>query len=188
MKTLIITAHPSKFGFTHRIANTYAKAKKEKGAEVEILDLHKQENRQEFLIFENVREIPEDPTVKRMQEKIMQSDELIFVFPLWWYGEPAILKNFWDKNFAARWAYHYVNGKPVGLLKGKTARVFFTSDGPWYFQWLLLQPVRTIWWLTRLRFCGIKMESFTVFDVMRKRDEASKIKLLEKVYRMGKKG
>ena len=188
MKTLIITAHPSKFGFTHHIANEYAKVKKENGVEVEILDLYKPENRQEFLIFENVREIAEDPSVKRMQAKISGSDELVFIFPLWWYGEPAILKNFWDKNFAARYAYHYVDGKPVGLLTGKTARVFFTTDGPWYYQWLLLQPVRTIWWLTRLRFCGIKMRSFTLFDVMRKRDEASKLKLLEKVCKLAKKG
>jgi len=186
MKTLIITAHPSKFGFTHRIAEVYANAKKENGEEVEILDLYKPENRQEYLIFEDVRKIAEDPSVKRMQEKISASDELVFVFPLWWYGEPAIMKNFWDKNFAAHYAYQYVDGRPVGLLGGKTARVFFTSDGPWYYQWILLQPLRTIWWLTRLRFCGIKMKSFTVFDVMRKRDEKSKTKLLEKVYRMGK--
>ena len=185
MKTLIITAHPSKLGFTHRIASEYEKVKKEQGVEVEILDLYQDKNRQEYLTFENVRKIPEDPSVKRMQEKISASDELVFVFPLWWYGEPAVMKNFWDKNFAAQYAYRYEGNKPKGLLKHKTARVFFTSDGPGYYQWLLLQPIHNIWWLTRLRFCGIKMKSFTVFGVMRKRDEKSRLKLLRRVRRIG---
>lgn len=187
MKTLIITAHPSKSGFTHGIAAEYEKAANEKGNEVEILDLYAEENKQDFLRFENIKEVPADPSVERMQAKIAESDELVFVFPLWWYGEPAIMKNFWDKNFTARFAYRYIEGKPVGLLKGKTARVFFTCDGPWYYQWLLLQPVRNIWWLTKLRFCGIKMKSFVVFSSMRTRDEKDRLKFLEKVYKLGKK-
>ena len=187
MKTLIITAHPSKSGFTHRIAQQYGKAASEKGSIVEILDLYAKENRQDFLQFEDIKEMPIDPSVERMQKKIAESDELVFVFPLWWYGEPAIMKNFWDKNFAARFAYHYVDGKPVGLLSGKAARVFFTSDGPWYYPWLLLQPVRTIWWLARFRFCAIKMKSFILFSSMRTRDEQSRLAFLEKVYCLGKK-
>ncbi|KKQ81441.1 MAG: NAD(P)H dehydrogenase (Quinone) [Candidatus Moranbacteria bacterium GW2011_GWD2_38_7] len=186
MKTLIITAHPSKFGFTHKIAAEYSKAAIEKGREVEILDLYSPENKQDFLIFENIKEMPFDATVERMQAKISESHELVFIFPLWWYGEPAVMKNFWDKNFAARFAYHYVNGRPVGLLNGKTARVFFTSDGAWYYQWLLLQPVRNIWWLTRLGFCGIRMKSFVVFSSMRTRDEKKRNEFLAKVYKIAK--
>ena len=184
MKSLIITAHPSKFGFTHKIAAAYGAAKIENGDQSEILDLYANENRQDFLIFEDIKRMSQDPTVERMQNKIAAADELVFIFPLWWYGEPAVMKNFWDKNFTARWAYHYVKGKPVGLLNGKTARVFFTSDGPWYYQWFLLQPVRNIWWLTRLRFCGIKMKSFTVFGSMRKQQENARKKMLEKVSRI----
>lgn len=186
MKTLIITAHPGKYGFTHKIADTYKRAKNEKGWEVEILDLYAKENQQDFLIFEDIKNVPEDPTVARMQSKITESDELVFIFPLWWYGEPAVMKNFWDKNFSARFAYRYIDGKPVGLLTGKTARVFFTSDGPWYYQWILLQPVRTIWWLTRLRFCGIRMKSFVLFSSMRTRDEKKKNEFLNKVFKIGK--
>lgn len=187
MKTLIITAHPSKKGFTHKIAKTYVEVVREKGNEAEILDLYAPENQQDFLIFEEVKSLPNDPSVSRMQEKIAWADELIFVFPLWWYGEPAVMKNFWDKNFTPRFAYQYVDHKPVGLLQGKTARVFFTSDGPWYYQWILLQPVRQIWWLTRLRFCAVKMKSLTVFGSMRERDEKNREQLLLKVRKIASK-
>jgi NAD(P)H dehydrogenase (quinone) len=182
MKTLIILAHPSKFGFARRIAQEYAK-----GVEVDFLDLYLDENRQEFLNFEDIKKMPLDPTVTRMQEKITSADELVFAFPIWWFAEPAILKNFLDKNMTARFAYHYVNEKPVGLLGGKTARVFITSDGPKIIHWLILNPIKIIWWLARLRFCGIKLKSFMLFDNMRKRSEENKVEQLKKVFEIAKK-
>jgi NAD(P)H dehydrogenase (quinone) len=187
MKTLIITAHPSKFGFTQKIAEQYAKGKTEKGDTVEILDLYKQENKQDFFVFENIKEVMPDPTVDRMQKKIAENDELVFVFPMWWFAEPAILKNFLDKNLTPHFAYQYENGKPVGLLKGKTAKVFITSDGPKLFHFLLAMPIWSVWGMTRLRFCGIKMESFQIFDKMIERKEESRKELLEKVYQEAKK-
>lgn len=186
MKTLIILAHPSKYGFARRASQAYAQELRERGHEVELLDLYLPENRQEFLVFEDIRKMEADPSVARMQEKISASDELVFAFPLWWFAEPAILKNFWDKNMTARYAYRYVDGKPVGLLNGKTARVFITSDGARYLQWLLLNPVKHIWWLARLRFCGISLTSFTVFDRMLFRSEENKSALLEKVKEMAR--
>lgn len=187
MKTLIITAHPSKFGFTQRIAEQYAKGATERGSQVEILDLYASENKQNFLMFEDIKQMPIDPTVEKMQEKITENDELVFVFPIWWYGEPAIMKNFLDKNFSARFAYHYVDGKPVGLLTGKTARVFVTADGPKIFHLLLGMPIRNVWWLARLRFCAVKMKSFTYFDKMREKDEENRKKMLERVYEIARK-
>lgn len=184
MKTLIILAHPSQHGFARRVSLAYAEAIRERGDEVELLDLYRAENRQEPLIFEDIRTMEADPSVARMQEKISASDELVFAFPLWWFAEPAILKNFWDKNMTARYAYRYVDGKPVGLLTGKTARIFMTSDGSRVLQWLLLNPIKHVWWLARLRFCGISLVSYTVFDRMLFRSEENKLELLEKVKRM----
>jgi putative NADPH-quinone reductase len=187
MKTLIITAHPSKFGFTHRIAERYAKGAQEKGNEVEILDLYAEENRQNFLEFENIKEIPADPSVNAMQQKISASNELVFIFPLWWFAEPAIMKNFWDKNMTARFAYQYgSNGRPQGLLKGKTAKVFVTADGPKIFHYLLLNPVKKIWKTARLGFCGIKLESYMLIDEMLKRDVQNRESVLDDIYNIAK--
>jgi NAD(P)H dehydrogenase (quinone) len=49
----------------------------------------------------------EDPNRKLFQEKIKNSDELIFVFPIWWGNMPAIMKNFFDTNFEAGFAYKF---------------------------------------------------------------------------------
>jgi putative NADPH-quinone reductase len=187
MKILIIKAHPSSLGFTHRISDQYEKTSKERGDQVEVLDLYKDENRQDFLSFENIREMKPDQKVLKMQEKIKNADELVFIFPLWWNAEPAILKNFLDNNFSAHFAYQYVNGKPVGLLAGKKARIFMTSDGPKFLQLLMLSPLKKIWWLARMRFCGLELKSYVVFDKMLKRDEENRKKLLKEVEKIAKK-
>lgn len=184
---LIITAHPSKYGFVHKIAKKYKETKRKFGDEVEVLDLYKKINRQDFLKFEDVRKMEKDPSVERMQKKISWADELAFVFPMWWCGEPAILKNFWDKNFTARYAYRYIDGKPTGLLNGRSARIFLTCDGKKLYYFLMLNPLRSIWWLTRLRFCGIRLKSFTIFDIMFQRNDNSKKELLLKVVKIAQK-
>ncbi len=106
-KVLVITAHPSSLGLTHRIAEAYKKGAESAGASVEILDLYKTELKQDFLRFENIRETPTDSAKAAMQQKIAEADELVFVHPLWWMGPPAILKNWLDVNFSARFAFRY---------------------------------------------------------------------------------
>ena len=36
---------------------------------------------------------------------ISQADHLIFVYPVWWYSVPAILKGFFDRVLASGFAY-----------------------------------------------------------------------------------
>jgi len=42
-----------------------------------------------------------DPKISWMQEQITWADELVFVYPIWWYDAPAILKNWFDVNMSA---------------------------------------------------------------------------------------
>lgn len=182
MKTLILTAHPSSLGFTHQIAQRYAEGAKKSEREVEIIDLYKTQWQQGFFSFENLRELPPDESRKFFQAKILEAKELVFIFPLWWMDAPAILKNFFDNNFQSRFAYRYVKGKPVGLLTGKTARVFITCDNSIWIYRLILMPFRTIWILGRLRFCGIKVKTFRLFDRMLFRSHQEKEVWLRQVY------
>lgn len=165
MKKLIVTAHPSTGGFTHTIAEKLAEVSNAIGHETEILDLYRTELRQDFLAFEDSKEMGKDATTKKIQDKIRWADEIVFVFPIWWGDAPAIMKNFIDCNFGAGFAFRYVNGKPEGLLKGKTARVIATSGAPSFFYKILLH-IQLLWNMNRIGFCGIEQKSFTVFGGM----------------------
>ena len=187
-KVLIITAHPSSKGFTHRIADAFAQGAREAGKEVEIIDLYKTNLKQDFLTFEDKSDMAKaDPIRSAIQAKIQAASELVFVHPLWWMGTPAIMKNFIDINISSQFAFRYVKGWPVGLLKGKKGHVFITCDGRMWLYWLMAVPFRTIWSLGILRFCGIKPVTFKVLHEKYRRTEEYMNKFLEMVKGRGKK-
>ncbi len=69
--------------------------------------------------------------IKAEMNKLEECDILIFNFPFWWFGLPAILKGWVDKVFAMGFAYG--NGKGVyenGVFKEKTAFICMTTGGP----------------------------------------------------------
>jgi putative NADPH-quinone reductase len=51
------------------------------------------------------------------------------------------------------------------LLHGKTARIIATSGAPSFFYKVLLH-IQWLWNLNRIKYCGIKLKSFTVFGDM----------------------
>lgn len=184
MKILIITAHPSESGFTHKIADSYKKAlenNEHNGNEVEILDLYDTKIRQDFLNFENKKNIEVTSEIQFIQNKIKNADELVFVFPIWWADAPAIVKNFIDTNFNVGFAFKYTEKGPIGLLNGKTAKIFATCDGPGFYYKFPIIPLKLIWGKARLGFCGIKLQKFVIFDKMRIRTDEEKEKMLKKV-------
>ena len=188
MKTLIITAHPSSKGFTHQIAKTYKKAKESLGVKVELMNLYDKKWKQDFLEFENMREITMDKTSQEIQKKIKESQEIIFVAPLWWTDVPAIMKNFIDINFSSGFAFKYdKKGKQHPLLKDKKARIFMTCDAPSWIYKILLSPTKMLWKIWRLGFCGIKLESFKLFGEKNKQSEEQLQKYLKEVEAIAKK-
>ena len=181
-KVLIITAHPSSKGFTHRIAASFSEGAKEAGKTVEIIDLYKTNLRQDYLSFEEKSDMSKaDPVRSAIQTKIAEAHELVFIHPLWWMSMPAIMKNFIDINISAHFAFYYKNGWPVGMLKGKKGHVFITCDGRMWLYWLMAVPFRTIWSFGILRFCGVKPVTFKVLHEKYKRDETYLQKFLNMV-------
>lgn len=69
------------------------------------------------------------------QHKLLAADAVIFHFPLWWFGMPAILKGWIDRVYAYGFAYGY-NGEGNryrygdGILKGKRALLSVMVGGP----------------------------------------------------------
>jgi NAD(P)H dehydrogenase (quinone) len=69
------------------------------------------------------------------QQKVLAADAVIFQFPLWWFGMPAILKGWVDRVWANQLAYGYKNAGNRyrygdGAFKGKRALLSVTVGGP----------------------------------------------------------
>jgi len=183
----IVTAHPSSKGFTHQIAAAYKKGHEAIGNTVEIMDLYKTDLKQGYLTYEDRSDLKQpDPIRSAIQEKITAADEIVFVHPMWWISVPAIMKNFIDNNISAGYAFRYVNGRPVGLLKGKSSRVFITCDGSFFLYSLIAMPFWTIWRFGILGLCGLKVHGPHVFFQKFKKTEEQKQAFLNKVEKLAR--
>jgi len=130
MKNLIIYAHPNSGSLNHFFKQTILETLQESGEEVEVRDLYE-------INFNPVLSL-NDMNGQRMgkvaseihteQDFITWADRIIFVYPIWWTGMPAIMKGYIDRVFSYGFAYRYDNGVQKGLLTGKKT-VIVNSHG-----------------------------------------------------------
>ena len=99
---LIIVANPKENGFSFAMAHKYKEISVKQNHNVEILDLYRDENQQPFFTYKNANNLIITKEMKYYQEKILKSQEIVFIFPYWWGSMPAILKNFFDWNLSKR--------------------------------------------------------------------------------------
>jgi NAD(P)H dehydrogenase (quinone) len=69
------------------------------------------------------------------QAKLEWADAVVFQFPVWWFGFPAILKGWVDRVFTFKFAYGYRSAGNTyryghGALEGKRALLSVTAGGP----------------------------------------------------------
>lgn len=114
----------------------------------------------------NNRNIPAD--IKEEQEHIKWADVLIFVYPVWWTGLPAMLKGYVDKVFSSGFAYKYVDGNPVGLLKDKKGLLICTTGTPnnIYKENGMHNSMKQTTDMGIFNFCGIKVIDHVFFGAV----------------------
>lgn len=172
-RILLIHGHPSEEGLTGRLARAYAEAARAAGAEVQELWLGR-------LAFDPILRHgfrapqPLEADLQRAQEALGWAEHLVFVFPVWWGGWPALLKGFVDRVFLPGFAFKYRDGGALWdrLLKGRSARLIVTSDAPVLWDRLVnrhgaVHQMRQ----GTLKFCGVAPVRVTRFGMARKADE-----------------
>jgi len=154
---LILLGHPNRDSFCGAIADRYEQAARAAGHSVKRIDLGS-------LKFDpvlhhgytQVQELESDLVAAR--DAIAGAEHLVFVYPIWWGGMPALLKGFFDRVFIPGFAFKYRDNSPVWdkLLQGRSAQCFVTMDSPgWYFRWISRMPGHNQMKRTILEFCGI---------------------------------
>lgn len=131
MKALVVFAHPNPKSFNRAVLDTVTAELKKKGAEVRVKDLYAT-HWNPILAASDFEQLlggktPED--IAREQGEVTWADTLFFIYPIWWYSHPAILKGWIDRVFSFGFAYTMTDKGPEGLLKNKTATVITTSGG-----------------------------------------------------------
>lgn len=103
--------------------------------------------------------------MKYYREKISAANEIVLIFPYWWGSMPAILKNFFDWNLSSGFAYAYIDSRPVGLLEGKTVKVFTTTGAPSFLYKITgaHRRLRNMFKKQIIEFCGMELKEFNIF-------------------------
>lgn len=126
----IIFAHPWHGSFGKVILDTITKKYENNNIPYEIIDLNK-DNFNPVLVESELALYSKgkftDPLVGKYQNQLKNSDEVIFIYPVWWMNMPAILKGFFDKVLLYGYAYNYDNGWTPLLNINKTT-VITTSE------------------------------------------------------------
>ena len=182
---VIILANPETTSFNHAIAKTIAVALEKKGYPVILHDLY----REGFDPMLRADEIPRDviipPEIEKHCSEVGSSLGLIFVHPNWWGQPPAILKGWIDRVIRPGRAYEFLEGDsgegvPRGLLEGKTALVFNTSNTPEVREKKFFgDPLDMIWKKCIFEFCGIRKYHRKNFSVVATSTEEQRISWLK---------
>lgn len=107
MKT-IVYAHPYPGSFNHAILTRLTEFFDAENQAYQLIDLYQdgfnpRYSAEELRLFSRGK--TPYPLVKTYQRLIANSDELIFITPIWWHNIPAELKGFFDKVMLKGFAY-----------------------------------------------------------------------------------
>jgi NAD(P)H dehydrogenase (quinone) len=139
MRALVIACHPCAESFGAALRDQTCKTLKDAGHDVRLRDLYAegfdpvmgaQERRGYHTHGENERPVADHLADLRWCEA------LIFVYPTWWYGPPAMLKGWLDRVWIPHATFEMPQpGKPIGpvLTNIRHIGAITTLGSPWWW-------------------------------------------------------
>ncbi|MCM3064479.1 NAD(P)H-dependent oxidoreductase [Bacillus altitudinis] len=162
----IVYAHPWDGSYNHAILTSITEKLETKKEPFQVIDLYKDGFNPVFTA-EELKHFHKGETpyllVKDYQEKLKQSTELVFIFPVWWWDLPAMLKGFIDKVMLSGFAF--IEDQNTGTLKGlltnikKTTVISTSTTDKEYIESEAGNAIQSVFINRTLADLGIKNES-----------------------------
>lgn len=111
MKVFVVYCHPSRTSFTYDVYNSFIKGLQEAGHEFVTSDLYNMGFKTDLSEEEYLKETfyraeePVEEDVRIEQEKIQNSDAVVFIYPVFWTEAPAKLVGWFDRVWTTGFAY-----------------------------------------------------------------------------------
>jgi len=185
VKTLIIFAHPKPASFNGAILQACLNKLQEKNHEIRIRDLYEMNFnpilKDDGFTVKSSTSIP--ATVRTEQEHLLWAQNLLFIFPTWWGGMPAILKGYFDRVFTNGFAFEFQAAGSKGLLMNRKAMIFQTTSHPKESlkPYQLISSIETIIDVGILQFCGIETLAHKFFYSVPYVDNQTRENMLKEV-------
>jgi NAD(P)H dehydrogenase (quinone) len=167
MRFLVVYCHPVPESFCAAVRDAVVETLQRRGCEVRLIDLYA-ERFDPVMPADERRSYnehpPADPALAPHIEHLRWAEALVFVYPTWWYGLPAMLKGWFDRVWARDVAFALEgNGMITPLLSNiRKLGVVTTCGAPRWLSFLMGQPgKKTI--LRGIRsICGLRCRTMFV--------------------------
>ncbi|MGI9329469.1 MAG: NAD(P)H-dependent oxidoreductase [Gammaproteobacteria bacterium] len=148
MNVFLVFAHPERASFVGALLDVAEKTLREAGHEVVVSDLYAEgfgtaTGAEDFTARANPDYLDVGaeqahaaeqgafaPLIKRDMDRLANADLVIFLFPMWWFSVPGILKAWIDSVLAYGVAYDFGRTWDQGVYQGKRAMLAFTTGAP----------------------------------------------------------
>lgn len=184
MSYLLIYAHPNRNSFSAAIKDAIVNKLRTQGKDVVVRDLYELEFNPVLSCDELISDVSALPAdIKIEQECVSKADVLIFIYPVWWFNMPAILRGYIDRVFSNGFAYAFADGEVHGLLSNKKVYILNTTGGGLaaYEQFGFNSAIQTSVDAGIFSFCGMSVALHKYFYAVPTSTEEERKKILEEI-------
>jgi len=167
-KVIVINGHPGQSSLSKSLTQAYIIAARDNGHDLRYHDISQMQFDPDYGDGGYKSYKPLEPDLEQFLQDLEWADHVVLATPMWWGSIPAKLKGLFDRVLIPGRTFDTrklnIMGAPTPMLKGKTARVFLTSDTPTFWLKLVLgNAIRKTIAGHTLGFIGVKPTRFTYF-------------------------
>jgi putative NADPH-quinone reductase len=140
MRFLVVYCHPLETSFCHALYRTVAGALQQAGHEIRVIDLYGDgfqpvlTRRERTDYYATDHPYPQD--IEKYIADLRWTQAIVFVYPTWWFGLPAMLKGWLDRVWLPQVAFS-VTGNPRQPLQALLQNIELiaavtTYGAPWW--------------------------------------------------------
>ena len=149
MRILVVFAHPLEDSYGAALRDAVVQSLQEGGHTVDLCDLYRERfdpvlSVREWQMYRDTASNTE--AVTEYVHRLKRAEGVVFVFPSWWYGMPAILKGYFDRVWLPGVAFDFGPQAIVPLLRNiRLFGVVTTTGAPgWFTRFYVGNPSRKV--------------------------------------------
>ncbi|MDV3128362.1 NAD(P)H-dependent oxidoreductase [Mycobacterium sp. 21AC1] len=177
MHLLTVCSHPFVDRYPTAVMNAFHEPFQAAGCSIDTLDLHQEGFDPRFTREDHAHfwggPVPDE--IAAMHRRVEKAGRLAFVFPVYWWGMPAMMKGWIERVFTGGWAYQYGEGvddrgkePPTSLLRNVPTTLIGIGGSAkrTYDKYGYADAMKTQIDVGVFAFCGVTdVESHLIYDV-----------------------
>lgn len=129
MNILVVYTHPRADSLNHALLEATIRGLEQAGHQIKVADLYAENFQPAMTVkdFDQFNSNPMPVEILAEQARIEWSDAMIFIFPLWWWSVPGMLKGWIDRVMSYGWAWFDPMDPTSGSLGERKILVMVTA-------------------------------------------------------------